>query len=83
MKRQKENKLTDRQRHNLRFSDERIYLLDTVHRMVEDELDRRGVCTETDSCSGVSSPQDKRDQSPECPFRNLWQCFSSLLSTRK
>lgn len=42
MKRRADDKTTDRQKRNMQFLDERLELLDTIHKMVDSELDQRG-----------------------------------------
>lgn len=42
MKQQQNDRLSQRQRCNLQFAEDRLELLETIHKMVSDELDRRG-----------------------------------------
>lgn len=43
MKRQADDKAKDRQRRNMQFLDERLELLDTIHKMIDTEFEKRAV----------------------------------------
>jgi hypothetical protein len=42
MKRQADDKKTDRQKRNMQFLDERLELLDTIHKMIDTDQEQRG-----------------------------------------
>ena len=42
MKRRADDKTTDRQKRNMQFLDERLELLDTIHKMIDTDQEQRG-----------------------------------------
>ena len=75
------NKLTQKQQQNMQFSEERFELLDTIHDMIEDELNRRGMVKKNKPLmkSEVAIPPPK-DSSAN---RTLWQCIKDWWRRRK
>lgn len=75
------NKLTQKQQRNMQFSEERFELLDTIHDMIEDELNRRGMVKENKLLlkSDVAIPPPKASSASH----TLWQCIKDWWRRRK
>lgn len=82
------DKLTERQRRNMQFSEDRIDLLDTIRDMIDFELDRRGINPESDPHPENPPPDPKCREPSEAkteepndrPCRTLWQRIVSLFT---
>lgn len=59
MKQQDNKRLTERQRRNMQFLEDRFRLLDTIHDMIDSELDRREEATE-DHHHPMSTPPGQK-----------------------
>lgn len=76
-----DKKLTEQQRRNLQFAEERLELLDTIRYMIDIELDRRGVppCSNHHSQNpphepkGRDSSESETEEPGDRPRRKLWQ----------
>ena len=76
-----DKKLTEQQRRNLQFAEERLELLDTIRYMIDIELDRRGVppCSTPHSPdpphapTGRDSSESETEEPGDRPRRKLWQ----------
>ena len=65
-----DKKLTEQQRRNLQFAEERLELLDTIRYMIDIELDRRGIpqplgCPRPSAPPGCNAQRQQRT--------TLWQ----------
>lgn len=68
MKRRADDKTTDRQKRNMQFLDERLELLDTIHKMIDTELGQR--------CREAAVGQTASSHLPS----SFCQCLSACLS---
>lgn len=76
-----DKKLTEQQRRNLQFAEERLELLDTIRYMIDIELDRRGVppCSNhhpqnlPPEPKGRDSLESETEEPGDRPRRKLWQ----------
>lgn len=73
MRKNYDNKLTERQRLNLQFADDRLELLDTIRDMIDIELDRRGI--------SPNGNLHTKNQPPNRLCLTLWQRIMSLFNT--
>lgn len=75
------HKPTLKQQKNMQFSEERFELLDTIHDMIEDELNRRGMVKKNKPLmkSEVAIPPPKNSSAS----RTLWQCIKDWWKGRK
>lgn len=75
------HKPTLKQQKNMQFSEERFELLDTIHDMIEDELNRRGMVKENKPLlkSDVAIPPPKASSASH----TLWQCIKDWWKGRK
>ena len=82
------DKLTERQRRNMQFSEDRIDLLDTIRDMIDFELDRRGVSPDGNphpenpppDPKGREPSEAKTEEPNDRPCRTLWQRIVSLFT---
>ena len=90
MKRQTDDKTTDRQRRNMQFLDERLEFLDTIHKMIDTEMEKRG--READDSQAASAPHishketyeelptQRKRQNDDTVHMTFCQCLSACLS---
>ncbi|WP_296955743.1 hypothetical protein [Porphyromonas sp. oral taxon 278] len=65
MKRQGDDTPSSRQRRSRQHSEDRFRLLDTIRKIVQDELDRREVKPGDKAKHNTSSAEDTEDKPPE------------------
>lgn len=88
MKQQADHTPTERQRLNLKFSEERIELLNTIRDMIDIEFERRGMNMEGGSHpeqpppkpKGRTPANDPDGEKPPSP--TLWQRIASLFKRK-
>lgn len=90
MKRRADDKTTDRQKRNMQFLDERLELLDTIHKMIDTEMEKRG--READDSQAASAPHishketyeelptQRKRQNDDTVHMTFCQCLSACLS---
>lgn len=85
MKQQDNKELTGQQRRNMQYSEDRFELLDTIHDMIDMELDRRGVSPDGNP-HPENPPPDPKGMAPsdgktaDPTRRTLWQRIVSLFT---
>lgn len=88
MKKQDNKRLTERQRRNMQFLEDRFWLLDTIRSMIDNELDRRAEVPEDNPHPMSTPPGQKGRESPKAqsgeagdrPCRSLCQRIRSLFT---
>lgn len=90
MKRQADDKTKDRQRRNMQFLDERLELLDTIHKMIDTEFEKRGRGADDNQAASVPHPSHKEmceelptqrmRQNDDTAHMTFCQCLSACLS---
>ena len=82
MKQQSKKKLTERQRRNMQFAEDRFELLDTVRQMIDIEFERRGLNTEGNPHPENPPPEGTGREPPHSkpPRHTFWQWLVNLFS---
>ena len=81
MKLKNDNRFEQGREEDLNFLDDRIQLLDTVRRMIDIELERRGM-ESVDNRNTGKSPPESMGHGPPCtppPHPTLWQRIKKFL----
>lgn len=81
MEKQVSKKPTPKQRQNMQFSEDRFELLEIIHKMISDELERRGI-----SETGMSQqekayniPPTNNKPEKQSFWWDLWKCITIAL----
>ena len=83
MEKQVSKKPTPKQRQNMQFSEDRFELLEIIHEMISDELERRGIANTNNADDTKKSCLSIIEQSPRSSLKDtMCEKLISLLLSR-